>query len=291
MSVVNVAPASAWWPQGHSTLSEAAVRTLPDEVPAFFRQGAAQIAHCTQDPDVAKNPKLGAVTDGEAPEHYIDWEMLRGAPLPPKRYEFLQLCARLGIDAKDAGLLPYAVEEGTQRLAIALAEHRRWPDNIFIQTKCLVYAGHLAHYAQDLCMPLHTTIHHDGRVPEGGRSPRSGIHSRVDSLIEKLEMKPDALAEGLKIGTVADLGAAVRDEMMSSRALIDRTYELESALPPSKNGEDWKPSPELRSFAEERARASVRFTATLYATAWQMSASVKLPVWLQREPAPLETLK
>jgi hypothetical protein len=47
-------PVQAWWPDGHSTLSKAAVQALPTEMPAFFRAGAGMIAHTTQDPDVSK---------------------------------------------------------------------------------------------------------------------------------------------------------------------------------------------------------------------------------------------
>ena len=82
------------------------------------------------------------------------------------------------------GLLPYAIAETTYMLSLALAEHHRWPDNQAIQSKCLVYAGLLSHYAEDACMPLHATVHWDGRVLPNGQSPRTGIHSRVDGLTE-----------------------------------------------------------------------------------------------------------
>lgn len=80
-----VAPARAWWPQGHSLISEAAVRALPADVPLFFRREAALVAHCAQDPDLWKNPALPQVTDTEAPDHFIDWELLQGRALPPTR--------------------------------------------------------------------------------------------------------------------------------------------------------------------------------------------------------------
>src|SRR5438874_6115482 len=48
-------PAWAWWPAGHAILSKAAVKALPAEVPAFFREGGAMIGHCAWDPDVEKN--------------------------------------------------------------------------------------------------------------------------------------------------------------------------------------------------------------------------------------------
>jgi hypothetical protein len=95
--------------------------------------------------------------------------------------------------------LPYAIAEWTERLSIAFAEHRKYPANPYIQNKCLVYAGFLAHYAQDLCMPLHTTIHHDGRANPDGSTPKTGIHPRVDSLVEKLDMQPAQLAANQRV--------------------------------------------------------------------------------------------
>jgi hypothetical protein len=280
--------AQAWWPQGHSILSEAAVRALPQEVPAFFRGGAGMIAHATQDPDVSKNRDAPLVSDREAPEHYIDLEMLDGRALPPTRHEFLKLCGEMKLDPKNVGYLPYAIAEWTERLSIAFAEHRRYPDNPYIKNKCLVYAGFLAHYAQDLCMPLHTTIHHDGRAMPDGSSPKTGIHTKVDSLIEKLQMQPAALAKNQGVAAVPALLPAIVQELQQSRSRINVTYSLESQLPPE-NGA-WTATPQVKAFADERAREATRFTASLFLTAWRNSAKIKLPQWLKREP-PATTVK
>jgi hypothetical protein len=275
------APALAWWPQGHSIIALAAVRALPAEVPSFFREGGPLIAHLAQDPDVMKDRETPNVNDAEFPEHFIDWELLQGKELPPTRYGFLKLCGSTGLDPKDVGLAPYAIAEWTERLTLAFAEHRKWPHNPHIRTKCLFYAGILSHYSGDLCMPLHTTIHYDGRVKADGKVPRSGIHARVDSLIEKLALEPRALAEGQRIEPVPVLFPAIVAQIQNSRKLIDRTYELEAQLPPERG--TWTATREVREFGTERAREATRFTAALYLTAWRNSARVTLPPWLERE--------
>lgn len=278
----------AWWPQGHSIIGEAAVQALPAQMPAFFRAGGASIAHYAQDPDVHKNRDTPLVSDREGPEHYMDLEFLGSRALPPTRHKYLQLCAELKLNAADVGYLPYAIGEWTERLAISFAEHRRYPDNPHIQAKCLVYAGFLAHYAGDMCMPLHNTKDHDGRARPDGSSPRTGIHAKVDSLIEKLNLRPTDLSKDQKIEPLTELLPGVIREMNNSRALIDRTYELEPLLPPSDNTPQsgaWMPAPEITAFTNERAREATRFLASLYLTAWQQSAHIKLPAWLQREPA------
>jgi len=257
------------------------VKALPAEVPAFFRGGGDMIGHCSWDPDVEKNRATPQLDDAETPEHYLDSELLKGHPLPARRYQFIALCAEMKLDPKAVGLVPYSTAEGTDRLAIAFAEHRKWPENSFIRTKCLVYAGILSHYAGDICMPLHTTIDHDGRARPDGSSPRSGIHAKVDSLIEKLEMKPEELSKDQRIEPLPGLMPGIVKEIEASHALVDRTYALEAKLPPSQG--PWTPEPEIRAFANERAREATRFIAALFLTAWRHSAHVQLPAWLERE--------
>lgn len=298
-------PAFAWWPQGHSILAAAALKSLPDDVPAYFRHDPGQVAHCAQDPDVAKSPVLPFTTDREDPEHYIDYELLKGRAFPATRDGYMTMIAGLNLAPKQAGLVPYAVAEWTERLSITFAEYRKWPNNPYIQTKSLVYAGILAHYAGDLCMPLHVTNDHDGRARPDGSSPRTGIHAKVDSLIEKLNLKPDELAKGQDIQVVSatapvpanwqgpannraiikGLFPAILQEMELSRSKINSAYDLEAQLPPEQGA--WTPSAAITAFTTERGRESTRFIASLYLTAWRRSAAIQLPRWLVRETAPI----
>ena len=39
---------------------------------------------------------------------------------------------------------------------------------------------------------------------------------------------------------------------------------------------------EVRAFATDRMRAAISFTASLYRTAWEESAELKVPSWLKR---------
>jgi len=275
------APAAlAWWPAGHGIIARAAVLSLPAEVPAFFRAGGDAVAHTSYDPDVAKNRAAPLLSDAEGPEHYLDWELLQGKPLPAKRSEFLALCAQLKVQPEDVGYLPYSTAEWTERLAVAFAEHRRWPENPFIRSKCLVYAGFLAHYAGDMTQPLHTTIHFDGRARPDHSSPRSGIHNKVDALIERLNLSPEELAKDQQVAPVEKLLPAILSELESSHALVERVYALEPQLPPTEG--EIHPSTEVVAFTRERARAATRFLASLYLTAWDQSKRVQLPPWLDR---------
>ena len=160
--------ALAWHGKGHDRAARMAVAATAEQMPAFFRKGVGAVA-----PDLFTRP-IGPdqLHKATSPEHYFDVEQLGGAKVPPLRYDLIVWCVKKGIHPSKVGLLPYAITEWTQRLSVALAEHRKWPDNPHIRAKALVYAGMLAHYAADLCQPLHTTIHYDGRAKADKSSPR-----------------------------------------------------------------------------------------------------------------------
>lgn len=270
------APARAWWAGGHSLITRAAVQALPPEVPDFFRQGTEAMARLAPLPDAERNPALGHLRSAGRGEHFLDLELLAGKALPDQRYDFLKLCAAAGQDPAQVGTVPYAVAEWTERLTLAFAQHRRWPGNALVQAECLIAAGNLAHYAEDLCQPLHTTVHYDGRALDGGKSPRSGIHEKVDSLPEKLNLASADLAVGLAPVAGDSLMPLIVAQLEASNALVDSVYAMEGEL-------DHLESPRVRALVLERTRAAAALTAGLYLRAWTGSAAVELPGWLQRD--------
>ena len=288
VAVVGLGPAAvvrAWHGPGHDRASRLAVSVLPKETPAFFRGGADAIAHCSLDPDTFTRPIAPPELHGaEAPEHYFDVELLAGAEIPAQRYDLITWCVKKGIHPAKIGLLPYAVTEWTQRLTVALAEHRRWPGDELIRRKCLVYAGILAHYAEDLHQPLHTTIHYDGRARKDGSSPRTGIHLKVDALLGKLPDDVEVRIDPNAVQPFEKLFAAVAAELKASHSLVDPVYGLEKQLPAAADplGRDGP----VAAFVRERLNAAALFTARLYRTAWRDSAKVELPQWHRRKRRP-----
>lgn len=287
------APALAWHDEGHVYAARAAVEALPDDVPAFFREGRDTIAHGSLDPDVVRSKALPQLRDADAPEHYLDLELLRGRPLPPTRSEFIALCHELGVPPDKAGTLPYAIAERAQWLTMAFAEHRRHPDNPHIRMKCLVLAGILSHYTADLHMPLHTTVHFNGRVegwdpaavdrgeaPAVPKTPFTKVHEKVDALPTKVPFA-ELFAEPLAEPRVAEaIFPFTVEELKRSHALVDRVYELEPRVPAM--AEMAIDDPEVRAFTKERIRASAEFTRDVILSAWRSSATLEPPDWLDR---------
>lgn len=268
-------PAGAWWGNGHVILSEAAVRALPAEVPAFFRAGSSAIAAASIDADLHKNRALPNVNETERAEHFIDLELLEGAHLPAQRYAFIALCYEVGVEPERVGLVPYALAEWTGRLTVAFAEHRRWPDDGAIQAKCLVYAGFVAHYAQDLTQPLHTTVHYDGMKQPDGTRIGKGIHELVDSSVERLGLDPIELAKGLELAVHDSLMSAIVAALDASHARVGSLYDI---------GDAWEDVDDegMQALCAERARAAAELTGSLLLTAWRRSEGLWLPGWLTR---------
>jgi len=272
--------ALGWHGRGHDLAARAAVLAAADQMPPFFTEGLGQIAHNCLDPDAWTRPLAPeALHAAESSEHYFDQELLGGLTPPPRRNELLRLCAAQGIDATRLGFLPYAVTEWTGRLTVALAEHRRWPDNPFIRLKVLVYAGILAHYAADLYQPLHLTIHWDGRVDRDGKSPRTGIHLKVDALAAKLDVSPCKLAHDLRPQPVDDVWAAVLERMAQTHRLVDDVYQLEPRIPAK--DEPLAPDSPAAQWVRRQLAEAAGFTASLYVTAWRDSQAIfeSLPDW------------
>ena len=276
-SLIFATPTWAWWGGGHDILTQAAVKSLPDDVPEFFRNAEKMVAHCSYDPDLSKERSTPNARQSEYGEHYIDIELFGEHPIPDGREAHIQLCAELGLTPREVGTLPYALAEWTERLALAFAEHRKWPDNPMIQSKCFLYAGFLAHYAQDMCQPLHLTIHFDGIKQEDGTRLHRGIHEKVDSSIEMLGLDPMELSKGQQIEAVGDLMPAILEQIKTGHSLVGNVYELADAWQDLKT-----PTPALTDFVNNRARESVRWTASLCLTAWKLSENVRLPGWLDR---------
>ena len=281
VSLLACAAAYGYDGPGHHLATRVAVASLPPEMPAFFREAGPAIAGSSIDPDIFKLNELPQLRDAEYPEHYFDLELLKGQTPPALRYQFFDLCVKDGLQPSKVGTLPYAMAEWTQKLTVAFAQCRRWPDNPRLRNKCIVYAGILAHYAEDATQPLHTTIDYDGRTLPGGKSPRSGIHAKVDALIEKLPAAPADVAAHVKPEVLDKLWPAILEQLDRSHSLVDRTYELEPLLPG--RTEPMPDTARVTDFAQDRLRAAAQLAASLYLTAWRDSAKLSLPDWHIRE--------
>ncbi|WP_439621446.1 hypothetical protein [Gemmata sp.] len=263
--------ALGWWGGGHETVTEAAAARLPDAVPDFFRRGGKHLAHFAVDPDRWKNREMNFLRRAEEGNHFLDIEDLDGKELPAtNRFDAMKLVyTDLKKDPHKTGLLPYAIMENYEKLAVGFYDYRKSPENAAVPMKCLVHGGTLAHYTGDAAMPLHTTRDYDGRVQADGTVKQKGIHAKLDAFPEKFGIRPEEVSRGLEAKKLDDPWAHVMKFIAESHTHIPKCYEFDAA------GAFEKPTDESRAFVLARVRAGAQLTLDLWYTAWLRSE--KLP--------------
>lgn len=203
----------AWDYEGHRTINQLALASLPTNSAAFVREpaNAERIAFLGGEPDRWRNVQDLMFKHATGPEHYIDIEQLNDYGLSPEmlpifRFDFIGQLAVIRKAHPDkfpevepsknqdhtrelVGLLPWAITENYGKLKSGFSYLRTFqegggsPEEIANAQANIVYVmGTLGHLLGDAAQPLHTTIHHHGWVganPEN-LSTNSRIHSWID---------------------------------------------------------------------------------------------------------------
>jgi hypothetical protein len=199
-------------------------------------------------------------------------EDLEGNTPPSSRYIAISLFQKLNHSPEKAGLLPWSICEGFDRLTCAFADYRQDSGNPAIAMKAVVYAGNLAHYTTDASMPLHTTRDYDGRRGADGKMMQKGIHAKLDGFPETTGITPEDICRGLKAQAIeGDVFEHVVAFLRESHRQIEESYRLDAA------GAFAKPTDESRAFVMARCRAGAQFTMDIWYTAWLRSAKLPAP--------------
>ena len=194
---------NAWDYEGHRTVNELALASLPANFPAFVLEPAARdrIAFLAGEADrwrnitdVKASPQRGLeLGHCSGPDHYLDLEEiaeydLTPATLPPFRYQFAAAITKARLEhperfpaidpAKNSdhtrelsGFLPWAINENFQKLQsgfstlAAFENHGGTPTEIANAKQDIIYVmGVMGHFVGDASQPLHATKHHHGWV-------------------------------------------------------------------------------------------------------------------------------
>jgi hypothetical protein len=207
-------PAFAWDYEGHRTVNQVALASLPADFPSFVREpaNAERIAFLSGEPDRWRNVPEGMMkqSGGSGTDHFLNIEYIPAAGLdvakvPSFRYDFIQQFAAgrathlenfpildpaKNDDHSDEwpGFAPWAISEYYLRLKsgfsyLKVYEELGTPDEIANARANIVYImGVMGHYVGDCSQPLHTTVHHNGWTganPNGYTTWR-GFHSWID---------------------------------------------------------------------------------------------------------------
>jgi hypothetical protein len=293
------AAVSAWGNTGHRLIGMAAVRGLPDDMPAFLRTpgAAADVGEFAREPDRWKG--AGQPHDRERDTaHFIDMDdnafvMSAAGPsidaLPRLKSEYDAALTTAGLDVNDAGYLPYAIWDGYQNLVRDFAywrvltaqearetdpQKRAWyrVDRERREALILRDMGVLGHYVGDGSQPHHTTIHYNGwdrntPNPEGfttSRQTHGAFEGAFTAGVARLDVVEAAMPAPNLDGF--DLRARVPAYLKTTLAQVLPFYRLEKAGAFSGN------RPDAATFTIARLGAGAAELRDLYILAWRDSA-------------------
>lgn len=255
------AAVSAWGNTGHRLVGVAAVRGLPDDLPAFLRTPGAAMAvgELAREPDRWKG--AGQPHDRERDTaHFIDLDdsghVINASgmsidALPNLKSEYDAALVAAGLDVNDAGYLPYAILDGWQQLGRDFAYWRVLNAQAARETdaaKKAWYLGDLArreqlilrdlgvlgHYVGDGSQPLHTTIHYNGWSrdtpnPDGFTASRQ-THGTFENTFAARVARLDTVEAGMApFDANADIKPRIAAYLKASLAEVRPLYVLEKA--------------------------------------------------------------
>jgi len=294
---------SAWGATGHRLIGIAAMRALPDTLPAFIRgaDAIAEIGELSREPDRWKG--AGQPHDREREwAHFIDLDetghviTAQGASidaLPRLKSEYDVLNVAAGLDPDDTGALPYAIMDAWQQVrqdfaywrvltAIEAREtdlaKKAWyrEDRLRREALTLRDLGVLSHYVADGSQPHHVTIHYNGwgDYPNPERFTMSRqTHALFEGAFIRRVARLDAIEAAMPASRVE--GFEIRARTVAYiRTTLDQVtpfYRLEKdgAFPTDDAG---LARIDGVNFATERLAAGAAEVRDLTITAWQSSA-------------------
>jgi hypothetical protein len=290
--------ALAWGGAGHRMIGEAAMQSLPADLPAFLRtpRAVADVGELSREPDRSKG--AGRVHDANRdPGHYLDLSddgTVLGGPklsaLPPTRAEYEKGLAAAGADSWKAGYLPYSIVDQEEQLTrdfefwriLTYAEaHETAPDRKAwyqadrIRREALILStlGSLSHFVGDGSQPLHMTIHFNGwgDFPNPGGYTKAHIHAPFESDFIGANLKAPAVRAAMLAPAPCDCALEARTAayLGATAAKMEALYQLEKA------GGFKDADPRGIAFALERVSAGASELRDVIVQAWTFSGGPK----------------
>ncbi len=295
--------AASWGATGHRLVGMAAVRALPDELPAFLRtpQAAAEIGELSREPDRWKGAGQPHDRMRDA-AHFVDMlddgrVMVAGGPhireIPEHKWQYDAALLRAGTDVNTAGFLPYAMMDAWQQLVRDFAYIRvlnaaaaretdpgraAWYREDIRRREALTLRdlGELSHYVADGSQPHHTTIHFNGwdrdtPNPEGFTTSRQ-THGMFEGAFVQRTQRLDVIEAAMPAPRLDDhdMRGRTTDYLLTTLVEVTPFYRLE------KVGGFRDDDPRGVAFATERLAAAAAELRDLTILAWRASADASV---------------
>ena len=311
IATIAVQPARGWDYEGHRTVNQLALASLPTNFPAFVKTAEARerIAFLSGEPDRWRN-----ITDDQAlphfnnPDHYFDIEELADYGMTPENAPALRydLVAKLGVfrelhpekfapidPARDrdhtralVGFAPWTITEYCGKLRSgfsylkAFEQYGGKPEEIANAQANIIYImGVMGHFVGDGAQPLHATKHHHGWVgnnPQGYTTNRS-FHAWIDGGFFRNSggIKVETLTPGIRPAKI--VGDPFRQEHLFRQmmAYFVDTQKLVEPLYQLEKERKLQPENEKanegRAFLETQLVRGGQMLGDLWFSAWQQA--------------------
>lgn len=292
--------AFAWGATGHRIIGVVAVKSLPDEVPAFVRSDDAvwQVGELAREPDRWRGS--GPAHDSERdPGHFLDLSddgTVMGGPklsaLPSTRVDFDTALRAVGVTQYKTGYLPYSIIDGWQQLRTDFAywrvdvagakfaksdDARAWfeKDRLLHEALVIRDLGVWAHFVGDASQPMHVSVHYDGwgDLPNpDGYTTKKGTHAHFEGEYVRANVTESDIAAAMKpyADCTCSIEARTATYLAATSATVIPFYTLEKA-----HAFD-SATPDGKAFAVARVAAGAQELRDMILDAWRASGDAKV---------------
>lgn len=193
----------SWGYYVHETATQLAVYKLPAPLRHFFYSEMDTLTAYSTRPD-----KRRFYDRNEAPRHFIKIENYGNGAIITMPRDLQAAIEKYSWDTlKKNGYLPYQILIEYDLLVNAFKNNNK--DSI------IFYADDLAHYIEDINVPLHTTNNYDGQLTN-----QKGLHALWESVIPEMEMNKYNLHSKHSAGYIKDKQDAIWTALRRSHALL-----------------------------------------------------------------------
>ena len=304
-------PASAWGAQGHRIVNGAAIRALPETLPAFVRSATAHDEIALLGPEADRIKGSGdPLDDDDNAGHYLDAlddgtvaGVVKLAALPKDRGDFDNALRAAHTDQYAQGYLPYQIADGWERIVRDLAywrvdvvgeakassaEERAFFtfDRTVREAVTLRDIGYWGHFVADASQPLHVSVHFNGwnQFDFRTKQPRTHyanpnafsdsttIHARFETSLVRA-----VATEDLVSARVPALATSTDPILAQVGAyLADSVSKVPDVYRLEAAGGIDAHSPAATALVLDRLAAGAAEMRNLLVEAWQTSAGVKV---------------
>jgi hypothetical protein len=283
--ITSSAPAGAWGLNVHRWITERAIDGLPQQIRPFFQSARAFIVEHSVDPDLWRVVGLSGPRGEEGPNHYLDIDGLdEPPPFTKVPREWDAYVARYGVDrANRMGRVPWHVEDLFRRLVTTFQDIGK-PTAPYAADNAHYLVAVLAHYVEDVHVPLHATINHNGQ-----ETNQRGVHGRFETDLV-LRYRREWALRPVTIRPIANVRDYIFDTLVESHALVAPLLEADrraAAAHPDYGDAYYAAFREgAGAIVERRLSDAASGVASVVTSAWDAAGRPRLPAGRTPEARP-----